>query len=431
MVVCSMRKSFKDSLKVLEADIQHANTLAADFSRDYDGACLQMRMSYSPAAHFFLFLVQWIDCSLAGALGLLRILIYKVYVDGSTTMSTHERKASIREFYAVIFPSLMQLPKGISDVDDWRQKAVCTEKYRRRDEDEGKRPVSEIDIEREEECGICMEMNSKVVLPSCSHAMCMKCYRQWRSRSQSCPFCRDSLKRVNSGDLWMFTDCRDVVDMATVTRENIRRLFMYIEKLPLVTPDNIFYAYDSHECCMEHLLEVIRGTVQKHNTREQLIIDTLTVLPDIYGASIAAVATPSQGRDPWHRVTYGAHGWHLLPSLLNSSDFFLCPKHGSDPRAHVLHIVGGRLHDERAIRDRELRCPIANRFHAAFKIDGAPLPLICLRCFAFCLCLAPLLADLRICICPLQDALKLAGSPSCAEARRGGVGGKTTTTMTY
>ncbi|RLM65932.1 zinc finger Ring-type domain-containing protein [Panicum miliaceum] len=212
MVVCSMRKSFKDSLKVLEADIQHANTLAADFSRDYDGACLQMRMSYSPAAQFFLFLVQWTDCSLAGALGLLRILIYK----------------------------------GISDVDDRRQKAVFTERYRRRDEDESKRPVSEIDVEREEECGICMEMNNKVVLPTCSHAMCMKCYRQWRSRSQSCPFCRDSLKRVNSGDLWMFTDCRDVVDMATVTRENIRRLFMYIDKLPLVTPENIFYAYDSH-----------------------------------------------------------------------------------------------------------------------------------------------------------------------------------------
>jgi hypothetical protein len=37
-----------------------------------------MRLSYSPAAHIFLFLVQWTDCSLAGALGLLRILIYKV-----------------------------------------------------------------------------------------------------------------------------------------------------------------------------------------------------------------------------------------------------------------------------------------------------------------------------------------------------------------
>ncbi|KAL5674715.1 hypothetical protein ACJX0J_010846, partial [Zea mays] len=61
MVACSMRKS---SFKVLEADIQHANTLAADFSRC---ACSSS------------------SCSLADALGLLMILIYKVYVDGSTT----------------------------------------------------------------------------------------------------------------------------------------------------------------------------------------------------------------------------------------------------------------------------------------------------------------------------------------------------------
>jgi hypothetical protein len=51
---------------------------ASEFPREYDGACLQMRLSYSPAAHIFLFLVQWTDCSLAGALGLLRILVYKV-----------------------------------------------------------------------------------------------------------------------------------------------------------------------------------------------------------------------------------------------------------------------------------------------------------------------------------------------------------------
>lgn len=107
---------------------------ASEFRREYDGACLQMRMAYCPAAHFFLFLVQWTDCSLAGALGLLRILIYKVdqhfclrikflhifyaklvltfkfknilniqvYADGTTTMSTHERKASIREFYGIV-----------------------------------------------------------------------------------------------------------------------------------------------------------------------------------------------------------------------------------------------------------------------------------------------------------------------------------------
>ncbi|KAL3642222.1 E3 ubiquitin-protein ligase airp2 [Castilleja foliolosa] len=154
---------------------------ASDFSREYDGAWLQMRMSYSPAAHFFLFLVQWTDCNLAGALGLLRILIYKVYVDGTTTMSTHERKASIREFYAVIYPSLMQLERGVTDSEDKKQKAVCLERYRRKDEEE-QRLCSELEIEREDECGICMEMNSKIVLPNCNHVMCQKCYRECRPK---------------------------------------------------------------------------------------------------------------------------------------------------------------------------------------------------------------------------------------------------------
>lgn len=67
-----------------------------------------------------------------------------------------------------------------------------------------------------------------------------------RSRSQSCPFCRDSLKRVNSADLWIYTDNRDIVDMATVRRENLRRLFMYIDKLPTVIPESVFEVYDSH-----------------------------------------------------------------------------------------------------------------------------------------------------------------------------------------
>lgn len=245
MYVSSMRKSFKDSLKALEADIQHANTLASEFSREYDGACLQLRMSYSPAAHFFLFLVQWTDCHLAGALGLLRILIYKVYVDGSTTMSTHERKATIREFYAVIYPSLLQLQGGVSDSEERKQKEIVMERYRKKDEEEGK-PQTDVDIEREEECGICMEPNNKILLPNCNHVMCLKCYRDWRSRSQSCPFCRDSLRRVNSGDLWVFTDSKDIVDMWMITRENLRRLFMYIDKLPVIVPDSYFDSYDPH-----------------------------------------------------------------------------------------------------------------------------------------------------------------------------------------
>ncbi|XP_042442773.1 E3 ubiquitin-protein ligase AIRP2-like isoform X1 [Zingiber officinale] len=218
---------------------------ASDFPTEYDGACLQMRMSYSPTAHLFLFLVQWTDCSFAGALGLLRILIYKVYVDGKTTMSIQERKASIQEFYGVILPSLMQLPKGITDVEDKRQKTICMERYRRR-EDECKQQISEIEVEREEECAICMESNSKVVLPNCCHAMCRRCYHQWNARSQSCPFCRDSLKKVNPSDLWILTDRRDVVDMASVVKENLRCLFIYVEKLPLVMPNSVVNVYDSH-----------------------------------------------------------------------------------------------------------------------------------------------------------------------------------------
>ncbi|KAL5991465.1 E3 ubiquitin-protein ligase airp2 [Asimina triloba] len=215
---------------------------ASDYPREYDGACLQMRLSYSPAAHLFLFLVQWTDCNLAGFLGLLRILIYKAYADGKTTMSVHERKASIKEFYAIIYPSLLQLQRGITDVEDRKQREICLEKYKKRFEEQ-KGKLSEIDVEREEECGICMELHSKVVLPNCNHTLCVKCYRDWRARSQSCPFCRDSLKRVNSGDLWMYIDNREAVDMVSISRENLKRLFMFIDKLPLIVPDSVLASY--------------------------------------------------------------------------------------------------------------------------------------------------------------------------------------------
>lgn len=201
-----------------------------------------MRLSYSPAAQFFLFFVQWTDCHLAGALGLLRILIYKAYEDGKTTMSIQERKASLKEFYGVIFPSLVQLQRGITDIEERKQREVYAAKFERKDRlDKGK--TSEIDLEREEECGICMELNSKVVLPSCNHSMCMKCYRSWRTRSQSCPFCRDSLKRVNSGDLWICTSSSEIVDLSFISRENLKRLFMFINKLPLIVPDPKLISY--------------------------------------------------------------------------------------------------------------------------------------------------------------------------------------------
>ncbi|GFQ05011.1 hypothetical protein PHJA_002645200, partial [Phtheirospermum japonicum] len=190
-----------------------------------------LKNNYSPCAHIFLFFVQWTDSHLVGALGLIRILIYKAYEDGKTTMSIHERKASIKEFY---------------DAEERKQREICAEKYKRRYETTDKGKMSEIEIEREEECGICMEMNTKVVLPTCNHSLCMKCYKDWRSRSQSCPFCRDSLKRVKSGELWIYTSECDVIDLSAFARENIKRLFIYIDKLPLIVPDGMLFSYDPH-----------------------------------------------------------------------------------------------------------------------------------------------------------------------------------------
>lgn len=51
---------------------------------------------------------------------------------------------------------------------------------------------------------------------------------------------------MNSGDLWIYTDSEDVVDMETLRKENLIRLFNYIEKLPLVVPDTLLDMYDSH-----------------------------------------------------------------------------------------------------------------------------------------------------------------------------------------
>ncbi|KAK9056307.1 hypothetical protein SSX86_027397 [Deinandra increscens subsp. villosa] len=253
MYVGSMRRSFKDSVKVLEADIQHANTLASDLQREYDGECVQMRMSYSAAAQFLLFFVQWSDCHLAGALGLLRILIYKVYVDGTTTMSTHERKASIREFYGIIYPSLMQLQSGVTNSEDRKQKKICDARYSKQDDDDDgvgddddESRCSDLETESEEECGICMEANDKLVLPKCTHAMCSNCYNDWRTRSSSCPFCRVSLKKTDPGELWVYVNRKEVMDMGTITWGNLKRLFIYIEKLPLVAPNSLLDAYDSH-----------------------------------------------------------------------------------------------------------------------------------------------------------------------------------------
>jgi len=37
----------------------------------------------------------------------------------------------------------------------------------------------DLDFDRDEECGICLEPCTQMVLPNCCHAMCINCYHDW------------------------------------------------------------------------------------------------------------------------------------------------------------------------------------------------------------------------------------------------------------
>lgn len=81
---------------------------------------------------------------------------------------------------AVILPSLERLLGSLEKLD------ICKKSHSSIDgisygkkmmEGDGK--LINIDLEREDECGICLEPCTKMVLPNCCHAMCIKCYRKW------------------------------------------------------------------------------------------------------------------------------------------------------------------------------------------------------------------------------------------------------------
>ncbi|XP_052204643.1 E3 ubiquitin-protein ligase AIRP2-like isoform X2 [Diospyros lotus] len=244
------KSSYRESIKTLEADIRHANTLAASLPRDGDGDCIQMKLSYSPFAPFLIFLIEWMDCSctdtLPGYLGLLHILVYKVYVDGMPTMSSNDRKASLREFYAVIYPSLRQLGGYITQLveGDSSYSTISSEiSSGKVIEDKRRSPLGN-DLERDDECGICMETCTKMVLPDCGHSMCNSCFLDWNLRSQSCPFCRGCLKRISSRDLWVLISSDDVIDIITLAKEDLGRFYSYIDNLPLMVLDTHLFLYD-------------------------------------------------------------------------------------------------------------------------------------------------------------------------------------------
>ncbi|KAK7389163.1 hypothetical protein VNO78_23998 [Psophocarpus tetragonolobus] len=237
--------SFLDSLKALEADIHHANDLAASIPRK-GRTCLQMKLVYNRLAPVFLFLFQWMDyscsCLPSSHLNLFRVVVYKVHTNGKSDIYSGGRKATIREFYSVILPSLQRLYEDFVEANTSEENSHNIEIISSSSKKD-KMKASDLELEREHECGICLESCTKMVLPNCCHAMCINCYNDWNTRSESCPFCRGSLKRVKSGDLWVLTCSRDVTDMHTICTEDMLRLYIFVNNLPEYTPDALFLMY--------------------------------------------------------------------------------------------------------------------------------------------------------------------------------------------
>ncbi|XP_047964409.1 E3 ubiquitin-protein ligase AIRP2-like [Salvia hispanica] len=227
------RCSLRESINAVEADIHHANTLVAALPRDIreDNCFIQMKLSSSPFAPLLMFVLEWMDCScfdtFLTCLGLFHVLVYQVYVDDMPIANPEERRASLREFYAVIYPMLKQLEGNLEGLT------------RAPDDNENKEEDDE-----EEECGICMEMDCRVALPNCGHSMCITCFEEWYVRSRSCPFCRGSLKRVTSADLWVLTSRSNAVDAATLAKDSLRSFYLYVQNLPLLAPQDSLLMYN-------------------------------------------------------------------------------------------------------------------------------------------------------------------------------------------
>ncbi|GJS62161.1 E3 ubiquitin protein ligase AIRP2 [Tanacetum coccineum] len=149
---------------------------------------------------------------------------------------------------AVILPSLRRLHYDLVELD---YPMICGSKGEtsRMVAPDKKKPENEMsftnrDVEREDECGICLEPCTKIVLPNCCHAMCINCYRDWNTRSASCPFCRGNLKRVKSRDLWVLTCDNEVMDADLVADEDLVRFYLYLNSLPKDHPDALFFMFE-------------------------------------------------------------------------------------------------------------------------------------------------------------------------------------------
>lgn len=80
---------------------------------------------------------------------------------------------------AVIYPYLRQLEGEFNGLEDYNNKRNRFADVSGRKRVEDRRKVPDKDVDRDDECGICMENCTKMVLPNCGHSMCITCFHNW------------------------------------------------------------------------------------------------------------------------------------------------------------------------------------------------------------------------------------------------------------
>ncbi|KAB1201195.1 hypothetical protein CJ030_MR0G004676 [Morella rubra] len=238
------KSCFRESIKALEADIQHANTLF---------------LVCGPPFHPFSRVgLDVFPPHVRGRVGsptllekLVNVLLIRLWymLMGCQRCPQRERKATLREFYAVIYPSLRQLEGEFIELEGNALRSQSMEVLTRKRGD-GRMKLSDSDLEKKKNAGYAWKIARGCYCPAvgtrCATAASMtgSLNSHLNVRSQSCPFCRGSLKRVSSRDLWVFISNSNVIDTISLAKENLRHFYLYIESLPLVMPDTHLVIYD-------------------------------------------------------------------------------------------------------------------------------------------------------------------------------------------
>jgi len=80
---------------------------------------------------------------------------------------------------AVIYPSLSQLEGNLIDFDEKSKRSARSTDILSRKRVDEKRRMFDKDFDRDDECGICLEPGTKMVLPTCGHCLCIRCFHDW------------------------------------------------------------------------------------------------------------------------------------------------------------------------------------------------------------------------------------------------------------